>query len=117
MRTDEVAFETDYAVRKVVIRSVEIVLLPYGVYVVPFQVDVSREADARDIAPVEERVGCRRGREEEEGGDEDEGCGEVGAQSGFGEDYAEGFEDDALWVDVSWVFASLVDRKEGMVVL
>jgi hypothetical protein len=54
-------------------------LLPYGVYVVPLQVDVSREADARDVAPVEERVGCGCGGEEEEGGYEEEGCGEVGA--------------------------------------
>ena len=54
-------------------------LLPYGVHVVPLQVDVSREADARDVAPVEERVGCGRGCEEEQSGDEDEGCGEVGA--------------------------------------
>jgi hypothetical protein len=62
-----------------VIRSVEPVLLSYGVYVVPLQVDVSREADARDVAPVEERVGCGCGGEEEEGCYEDEGCGEVGA--------------------------------------
>ena len=59
--------------------STESMLLPYGVYVVPLQVDVSREADARDVAPVEERVGCGCGGEEEEGGYEEEGCGEVGA--------------------------------------
>jgi hypothetical protein len=44
------------------------------------------EADARHVAPVEEGVGCRGGREEEKGGDEDEGCCEIGAEGGFGED-------------------------------
>ena len=54
-------------------------LLPYRVYVVPLQVDISREANARDVAPVEERVGCGRGCKKKEGGDEYEGCREVGA--------------------------------------
>jgi hypothetical protein len=62
-----------------VIRSVEPVLLSYGVYVVPLQVDVSREADARDVAPVEERVGCGCGGEEEKAGYENKSCCEVGA--------------------------------------
>ena len=65
-------------------------LLSHGrdvsVQVVPLQVDVFREADAWHIAPVEEGVGCRRDGEQEEGGGEDESCGEVCAQSGFGED-------------------------------
>lgn len=64
--------------------------------IVPLQVDVFGEADARHVVPVEEGVCCRCGCEEEDGCADYEECGEVGAQGRFGKDQAEGFESDVL---------------------
>jgi len=64
--------------------------------VVELEVYRSLEADAWDVRPVEEGVGCDREAEEYQAGKYDEEGGQVCAKGGLGEDDAEGSEGEVL---------------------
>lgn len=63
---------------------------------IELEVDGAFEADARNVGPVEEDVSDDRVEEENEGGEDGENRGQVGAEGGTRDEGRDGFEDDGL---------------------